>query len=433
MVIEAYPDWVSGDQLGLLFPTSIRALVEQGPEFLTAAFQRAGTLSPDNRVVAVTRSTEFVGGGMGRKLLLSVQYRKPADALHSNLFVKFPRDFGDPLRDLFGPLMEPEVRFALLSRRDDFPIAVPKCYFADYHAVSRSGLLITERIAYAEGAIEPHLEKCLDYELSDPSGHYRALTTAIARLAGFHRAGKFGSQTERQFPFDPTRIDVGSRIPYSPAQLGAKLDKLRSFAAAYPQLFPGSLGSADFLERFSQQAPLVLEHEIAIRTYLNQSSDCIALCHWNLNLDNAWFWSAPGEPLQAGLLDWGSVGQMNLAQAFYGMICAAETDFLNAHKQELLALLVAEYARYGGPRLDLEEIDFMVKLAVAVLGIAWILDAPALVEAQIPELHRLSSRYDPRLRNDFLARAQLQLLVVLLNEWQAGEIGSALRRFTGAT
>src|SRR5262245_10964215 len=124
------PRTVTGDYLGVPFPPTIETLLEQGAGFLTEAFRAAGSLAPDNRVTAVASHTEFYGGGMGRKLRLSLEYARPDAGLHSELFVKFPRDFGDPLRALFGPLMEAEVRFALLSRRQGFPIRVPKCYFA---------------------------------------------------------------------------------------------------------------------------------------------------------------------------------------------------------------------------------------------------------------------------------------------------------------
>ncbi|MET0660781.1 MAG: hypothetical protein ABW110_21775, partial [Steroidobacteraceae bacterium] len=180
-----HPEYVVGDQLGVAFPTTIEPLLARGPEFLTEAFRASGVIDTNNRVLAVTAHTEFFGGGMGRKLLLTVQYER-SEGLHTELFAKFPRMFGDPLRDLFGPLMEAEVRFALLSRRAGFPIAVPKCYFADYDSKTCSGLLITERIAYAQGSIERCYDKCLDYELPNPLGHYRALTKTMARLAGFH-------------------------------------------------------------------------------------------------------------------------------------------------------------------------------------------------------------------------------------------------------
>lgn len=424
-----HPTSVVGDQLGLAFPTTIEPLREMGVDFLTRAFQATGALGADNRVTAITDFTEFYGGGMGRKLWLSVEYEKEAEGLQKDLFAKFPREFGDPLRELFGPLMEPEVRFALLSRRDGFPIAVPKCYFADYNAATTSGILITERIHYGQGNIERCHDKCMDYKLADPLAHYQALTKTMARLAGHHKSGKFGPGIDQQFPFDPKKVDTGARIPYTPAQLRGKLDKLMSFAAAAPQLFPPHLGAKDFLARLAEEAPLVLEHEMAIRSYLNESADFITLCHWNMNLDNAWFWKDDSGELHAGLLDWGSVAQMNLAQAFYGMTCAAEAEFLNQHNRGLMELFVDEYRRSGGPKIDVDELAFMYKLSVALLGIAWILDAPSLVEAQIPDFVNIKNSRDPKLTSDFLAHAQLQLLVVLLNEWQFDDVGDALRDF----
>lgn len=428
-----YPATVLGQQLGLHFPTTIEQLQLSGPAFLTEAFHASGALSADNRVTAITDSKEFFGGGMGRKLTISVTYERPEPGLHTNLFLKFPRDFGDPLRDLFGPLMEPEVRFALLSRRPDFPIAVPKCYFADYDAATASGILITERIAYGENGIERCHDKCLDYEIPDLLDHYQALTRTMARLAGYHKAGRFGPDTEQQFPCDADKMSAASRIPYTPAQLDDKLAKLRSFADRVPQLFPPHLLADGFLDRFIAEVPLVLAHEQALQSYLNSKADFLALCHWNVNVDNAWFWRDADGLLQAGLLDWGSVGQMNVAQAFYGLTCAAETDFLNEHRSGLIELFVSEYHRHGGPLIAAEELRFLYKLSVAVLGVAWILDAPSLIEAELPGVEAVRDRHDPKFREVFLARAQAQILMVLLNEWQQEDIGSALRsRIAGA-
>jgi hypothetical protein len=426
-----YPASVTGDFLGLAFPPTIEMLQQQGVDFLTRAFHAAGTLARENRVKAITECTEFVGGGMGRKLLLTLQYQKPEPVLHEQLFVKFQLDFGNPLREVFGPLMQAEIRFALLSRRDDFPIFVPKCYFADYNAATTSGILITERIAYAQDGIEPRYEKCLDYKVSDLLAHYQALTRSMARLAAFHKAGRFGSVVEKEFPFDPDKVDMGNKIPYTPEQLNQKLLKLRQFVDAYPHLMPEHIRAPRFLEGFCTDVPLVLAHESRIRARLNEDIDYVALCHWNMNLDNAWFWSAGGA-LQAGLLDWGSVGQMSVAQAFYGMTCCAEIEFLNEHKPDLLRLFVAEYRSHGGPAIDLDRLMYLNKLSVALLGVAWMLDAPALIEANVPELSRVTDRYDAKLVESFLGRVELQILCVFLHEWLTSDIGAALREFAGS-
>ncbi|HYP62615.1 MAG TPA: hypothetical protein VEQ16_01935, partial [Acidocella sp.] len=71
------PDWVRGDDTGLLLPAHMRALREGGVEFLTRAFRAIGTLGADNSVTAITRFEECPGGSTGRKLFLSVAYEKP--------------------------------------------------------------------------------------------------------------------------------------------------------------------------------------------------------------------------------------------------------------------------------------------------------------------------------------------------------------------
>jgi hypothetical protein len=431
--LETLPVLVPGRFTGVDFPTGIAALVKAGPDWLTRAFHATGVLPADRRVVEIVRTQEFFGGGMGRKLILDVRYDAPADGLTERLFCKFPRDFGDPLRDLFGPLMEPEVRFALLSRRDDFPLTVPACFFGDYDAATRSGLLITARVPYGEGSVEPAHDKCLDYEVVDPLGHYQAVTRAMARLAAAHKGGRIGAEIDRQFPFDASGADLGSRIPYTAEELAAKLAALKSFAAAHPGFFPDGLGDPAFLDRFAGEAMAVLEMQDAIRRHLNGEADLITLCHWNMNLDNAWFWRDGKGALHVGLLDWGSVAQMNLAQSFFGMICAAETDFLDAHEDGLITLLLDEYRMLGGPAVDRAAFVRSLRLSQALLGVAWMLDAPALIEREVPEIADVRDRTDPRLRDVFLARAQLQLLIVLLNDWRREDIGGVLRHFRAAT
>jgi hypothetical protein len=424
----AKPNFVPGRELGLAFPTNLAALEAGGCEFLTEAFRRSGAISPSNRVLAVTRFEEFFGGGMGRKALLSVSYAEPEPGLHRDLFVKLPRDFGDPLREGFAPLMAPETRLALLSRGPEFPVTTARCYFADFDPESCTGLLITERVAYGEGDVEPALDKCLDYELDNPVPHYRALARALGALAGSDRAGRLGD-IDALFPFEYGAAVDGDRIPFDAAELDRKLERLREFAKAAPRLFQAELDAPDFLDRFAAEAPLVLEHEAKIRAFLAGAPDYIALCHWNMNLDNAWFWRDAAGELQVGLLDWGGVGRMNIANALFGLTCGAEIDLINAQRGTLIADVVAAYAQAGGPALDPQVLDLMNRLAIALLGMAWMMDAPAIVASQAPDFAMASDRHDPIIRDDFLARAQLQLLMGFLNAWRTLEIGKTIEAF----
>ncbi|MEJ7935355.1 hypothetical protein WG907_13960 [Sphingobium sp. AN558] len=420
-----HPTHVTGDHSGIAFPVSYAVLEEGGAAALTRLFREIGAIGADNEVTDILHWKEFFGGGMGRKVAIDVAYAKE-EGLPTRLFAKFTREFGDPLRELFSPVMDPEVRFALLSRRPGFPVTVPRCLFGDYSAATKTGLLITERIPYGAEGIEPALEKCVDYEIPDPLPYYEAQTRAIAALAAYHRAGHFGDEIEQAFPFDPTNEALLKVIPYDAGGLAAKLDTLRAFAARAPQLLPDGLADPAFLADFARGAALVLDKERAIWERLYASSDAIALVHWNMNPDNGWFWRDERGVMQSGQLDWGGVAQSNLAQAYYGMLCAGEADFLARHDAHLQALLLDEYAKAGGPRIAAADFDRDVKLSIAVLGTAWMLDAPALLEAELPDYPDLTDRTDPRLRDLFLPRCQLQLMRLFLSEWRRKDIGAAI-------
>ena len=428
--VQIYPRHATGDQTHMRFPTTIEALLDMGPDFLTSAFRATGAISPDNAITAILGTKEFFGGGMGRKLIIDVAYARDEGA-PTKLFAKFPRNFGDPLRDWFTPPMEPETRFALLSRRSGFPVAVPRCMFADYDASIPTGLLITECIAFGTGRIEPAADKCMDDQLPNPLEHYEALTLAMAGLAAAHKTGKLGEHVNEQFPYNPRDVDT-PLILSDEAGLRAKLGRIQTFAREKPGFFLDGIGDPTFLERFAEDALLVRQMESAIRLHLNLQRDYVAMCHWNMNVDNGWFWRDDTGRLQVGLMDWGSVGQMHLAQAFFGMTCGALPSFLSQHRDRLVSLLAQEYARLGGPAIDPDHLAEQIRLAIAVLGVAWMLDAPEIIEREVPDLADVQDGHDPRLRDNFLARAQLQLLVTLLNEWRGTDIGGAIRRFARA-
>ena len=426
-------DWIAGDALGLQIPAHAAALRAGGEDFLTTAFRATGALGAENRVTRITRFEETLAGGTGRKVILAVEYAKPAPELHTELFVKFSRDFADPMRDRSKHLMESEVRFALLSRRPAFPVAVPTCLFADYHEASGTGILITQRIAFGANGIERAYDKCFDYAMPEPLAHYRALLTTNARLAGSHRGGRLTDDIDELFPFDARALLVSDRIPYNAGQLTKKIARLVDFAARFPQLLPRHLTSHEFLSQLAHDAPRFHAHEAAIKGFLHGKPELIALCHWNANIDNGWFWRAADGVLQCGLLDWGRVNQMSIAQAIFGALCAAETQLWDDHLDELLLLFVTEFRAAGGPAIDADELKFHLQLFTALTGIAWIMDAPSIVQAQVPELAQIHDRYDPRFTANALARVQLQLLTAFLNAWQTQRFGTVLDRFLQLT
>lgn len=410
-----------GDHHGLAFPADAAALRSGGARFLTEAFRAWGALE-DNSVTRVAGIREVTGGSTGRKVTLAVEYAKPAPNLHTDLFVKFSRDFEDPARDLGKTQMEPEVRFAALSRAQRFPIAVPKAHFADYHRLTGTGILITERIRFGENGIEPQYHKCLDYEMPRPAEHYHALLTALARLAGTHRSGRLPAELTAPFPLDMAAATVGERAPLSPDKLERRLDGLAEFACAHGGLLP--VCSAGLMARLREDVPRVARHEHAINRLLAADADYVALCHWNANIDNAWFWRDTDGVLRCGLMDWGCVGQMNLGMAIWGAMSGAETDLWETHLDELLQLFVSEFQRYGGPYLDPVRLRRSTLLYAAAMGVAWLLGVPGIIRKRFEAIP--NSRTLPLIRDDESVRAPLQMLSNLLFLWDRHRIGDLL-------
>lgn len=171
----------------------------------------------------------------------------------------------------------------------------------------------------------------------------------------------------------------------------------------------------------------------AVARLLAADTHYVALCHWNANVDNAWFWRDGPDgrgALRCGLMDWGCVGQMNLGMALWGALSGAETRLRKDHFDELLHLLVREFQRCGGPPLNPDRLRRHTALYAATMGVAWLLDAPALLLSRFGEALP-GSRDDPRIRDDESVHAPLQMLTNLLTLWERYRIGDLLNDALG--
>ncbi|OBG89175.1 hypothetical protein A5699_15110 [Mycobacterium sp. E802] len=416
--------WVTGDATGLEFPADPEALRIAGPDFLTTALHAFGVLPQRNQVVAVTRFEECSGGSTGRKALVDVRYADPADGLPTELFVKFSRDFDNARRDRGKTQMELETAFGALSARTALPIRVPLCLFADYHQASSTGVLVTERIAFGSTGIEPHYDKCLDYRMPDALGHYRALLTSVARLAGAHHGGELPEAVADMFRYDAAKVAVGTRVRRSPADLTAQVRRLAAFAVRYPALLPAVARRAEFIDRVLTDVVRIDAAEDAVMAWLHATDEQVALCHWNANVDNAWFWTEPHGTTACGLMDWGCISVMNVAMALWGSLCSAETGMWEDHLDELLAHFATEFHAAGGQGLDVNLLRQQLVLYAAVMGVAWLLDVPTHLRAVLPD--RNLDRFDPVIAESEAIRSPLLMLNNVLHLWATEDFGALL-------
>jgi len=420
------PGSVVGEATGLPIPVHPEALVRAGTEWLTNAFRAYGSIASDNAVVRIVRSESCLAGNSGEKLLLGVEYARMEPGLHTDLFVKFSRHLTDAFRDRRRHELQGEVRLAQLSRSPDFPVHVARPYFADFDPESGSGLLITQQIAFGEGGIEPLRLKNLDHELADPLEYYQATLTALARLAAAHLAGRL-PQADALFPFDAEAATGELAIPFDREALRAKAQAIAAFVERHPWLLLPRFDRGEFAARMKADALGFLAHEEAVKRFLYADPRFVALTHWNTHIDNAWFWRDEAGVLQCGLLDWGMVRPMNFAIGLWGGLSGATPEFLDRNLDDLLALFVRELAASGGPVIAPDELRLRFDLSVAMIGLALLMDAPALVEARLPEVAEATGLTDPILRRNQVGNGFLHTFSAFLNVWARDDFGAALK------
>ena len=103
----------------------------------------------------------------------------------------------------------------------------------------------------------------------------------------------------------------------------------------------------------------------------------------------------------------------------------AETSMWERHLDELLHVFVTEVRRSGGPALDPDRLRRHTLLYAAAMGVAWLMDVPALIRKRFGA-SAPGDRTDPRIKDDESVRAPLQMLSNLLHLWERHRIGDLL-------
>jgi hypothetical protein len=419
-------DFVNGDATGLAIPAHGEALREAGAAFLTAACRAFGSLPADNHVAGITAFERCTAGSTGEKFFVSVAYARAEPGLPCEFFVKFSRDFNDAFRDRRRGELEAEINLAALSQLPGFPIAVPLALFADFHRRSGTGIIINERIPFGSGGIEPVHEKCMDYRLSNPPEYYRAILTALAKLAGAHKSGALSPQLETLFPFDAQKAATDDPILYTEEQTVEMVQRYARFAESYPQLLPANVRTPEFIARFERGALNFLKHQTLVRRYLHRDPDYIAFSHFNTHIDNAWFWRDAQGRLQCGLMDWQRARQMNLGYALWGGLSGGSLKLFNDELDGLLGFFIEALHAYGGAKLDLAELKLHIDLYAATMVLAGMFNTPAIVLQRLPEAAEAAGPEDAVFAKSEAARSFLRVFTNFLNLWERHDFGKGL-------
>ena len=169
-----------------------------------------------------------------------------------------------------------------------------------------------------------------------------------------------------------------------------------------------------------KEAPRSIENADAIRAALKDGArELTAFCHWNANIDNAWYWRDERGDLACGLTDWGNVGQLNMVTAIQSSLVFAEPGFLIENLGQFFELFSKEFENAGGGPLDPAALELQFALQTIAGGLQWPLDTVPLIERHVPDLATVIDRFDPRTEDDEFVRTQLHLLRAYLMLWQS--------------
>jgi hypothetical protein len=268
----------------------------------------------------------------------------------------------------------------------------------------------------------------MDHEIDNPLAYYRAILAALARIAAAHKSGLLADEVETLFPFDPDIAARADPIRWSEDQMRELVARYAEFAQQCPQLMPEFARRPEFWVKLEHEAMPFLEHNAGIKRFLHADRNYIALCHWNANIDNAWFWRDEAGGLHCGLLDWGRVRQLNLAFALWGSLLSAPHAIWEDHLDELVEFFVQELHRHGGPRLDPIRLKLYMDMYVATMGLALLMEAPMRILRYLPDAAEMSGPLDPRLLNCERARVQRQISTLFLLLWERHGFGQSLER-----
>lgn len=415
----------AGDHYGLEFPIDLAGLREAGPEFLTCAFHTSGVMSSDNRVTGIVALDKLDIRGASENGLLELSYARDEPGLQTKLFVKFPPADAHHKYGLLR-LSNGEVQMARLSRERPLPVCLTPYYFGDYSTHTGNFILITERVAFGTGSIEPAYRKGYDHDVPQIEEHYEALTRDLARLVGAHKRGDLGYDLEQIFPFATAARDFEPIADPEP-----RLDRLIDFIGRVaPQLFASEVTRPEFLRKWREDVLFGLAHKDEILAYLLSDADYTGLCHINLNLDNAWFWRDDAGELKAGLLDWGGAGQASLAQALSGMLMMPEPEKHIAMVNRVIDVFIEESAKERCPPINREELHFQYKASVYSTAIFMFITILAEALEHFPEEYfaSMESRMDDRLLESGFYSA-IVWIDNMLREWlQVPTPGDACRQ-----
>jgi len=451
-VVNNHKKVCKGMFYNLVFPWNEEMLLDYGAEWLTRAFQQAGTLEPDNSVTEIVHVKKHEFGNNGGKTLFQVRYKKPSPNLHEKLFAKYPFDmedkkqFSDSVaqRVYKQPQDFTEGNFSRLMEMY-IPFKTPKFYFGDISNENTNFILITEQIAFDDPGTEEPLkpfqiegpyDKAMDWKLRGSAHeYYYLLVKKGAIMAALSKTGKLApaniiDQFENTATMDKDKFGLQAGISGDP-YFQQKLDQAEKFMfqIAY-RIFPEAVQKSGFRDKWRRTMLMVNAYQAESYYYRHRAfPDYTGFTHQNLNVDNAFFWRDDKGELDCGIFDWGNQRTMGVAHMFYWWVYVSEWDMLKEHLQGLLDCFCNTFEQYGGPKLDRKRFRRMYLLTALDHNTSLVPTIPLMYKmCSKKEFEKVTSRFDERIFKAIDGKSTTRVylhcwssIVHMFEEWNIGE------------
>ena len=384
-----------GELTGLVFPTRPADLLGPGgAAWLTRLLRHNGHLPGQMRVsCAVPTGANIRDGVKGDKVILELTYggwdrrdEAAAAKLPKRLFCKFGLQARSPMRllcDLSHVAMCESLFYHHLASAASVPS--PRAYFADYSSLSGESCLISDVIHFEL----PPKHRIRDAPLLE---EHRAFVVEggtlnakcwLSRPASGREEGKEPQQaagttegtepkkSARAGPLEPLRP---ADAPPIPLERMPRFDEKNSNFWVLVQLI-GRLGLHRTVRKMhrgrpmanrafatweapaglvGREAELISDMPDLLRS-LCADEGMLAYGHNDITTDNAYFWrevagdgdGGGGGRLRFGLVDWQQACVNNVGQEWAWNLHFLPPEFLTAHEDELITLLLRTYAEHG--------------------------------------------------------------------------------------
>jgi len=199
-----------------------------------------------------------------------------------------------------------------------------------------------------------------------------------------------------------------------------------------PQLFSERARSAANQERVLKTLQQSAAHWDDIKAYIGNTSDFVGIQHANLQADNAYFWRDEDGNLDCGVFDFsGIMRQQSYVNNFMGCLSGADADLLEEYEEQFMRCFSDEYARYGGPPIDAEELVLRYRLFYLMCGAdtcSWI-EKDTLRELPAPEWKDIPDRFCAKFQDTWNARTRTTTFINFLELSSRRDLGPMFKEW----